>query len=224
VELWMPTQGWVRFDPTPRGAGDNPATLSGLPFDPAYLAGLPEPGTTSGTVPNPRHTPAADEEEDRGAGSAAGLRRLGKAIGLPSWTIVALLVTVAVGASVPGAKWVRRRRRLRLLSRGDISAAWREIIDRLVDLGRRPSPAWTPAEIAAATDPAMAPLAEVYGETLYAPGRNRPFDIRRVAVASRSLQETEDRLALRFSPLRRLAARYRLRSLLPGRPKRSAAR
>jgi transglutaminase-like putative cysteine protease len=224
VELWMPTQGWVRFDPTPRGAGDNPATLSGLPFDPAYLAGLPEPGTTSGTVPNPRHTPAADEEEDRGAGSPAGLRRLGKAIGLPSWTIVALLVTVAVGTSVPGAKWVRRRRRLRLLSLGDISAAWREIIDRLVDLGRRPSQAWTPAEIAAATDPAMAPLAEVYGETLYAPGRNRPFDIRRIAVASRSLQETEDRLALRFSPLRRLAARYRLLSLLPGRPKRSAAR
>ena len=27
VELWMPSQGWVRFDPTPRGLRDTPQTF-----------------------------------------------------------------------------------------------------------------------------------------------------------------------------------------------------
>ncbi len=38
----MPTQGWVRFDPTPRSDGVNPATLSDLPFDIADYLDIPE--------------------------------------------------------------------------------------------------------------------------------------------------------------------------------------
>ena len=30
VELWMPTQGWVRFDPTPRGDQVNPSTVANV--------------------------------------------------------------------------------------------------------------------------------------------------------------------------------------------------
>ena len=42
VELWMPTQGWVRFDPTPRGDGINPATIENLPFDVEEYIEIPE--------------------------------------------------------------------------------------------------------------------------------------------------------------------------------------
>ncbi|HHC08920.1 MAG TPA: transglutaminase domain-containing protein, partial [Actinobacteria bacterium] len=48
VELWMPTQGWVRFDPTPRSDGANPITYetvnAALGFDlTEYLDQVPEP-------------------------------------------------------------------------------------------------------------------------------------------------------------------------------------
>ena len=48
VELWIPTQGWVQFDPTPRGDGVNPRTYNALEADigfpvTAYLEQIPEP-------------------------------------------------------------------------------------------------------------------------------------------------------------------------------------
>ena len=37
VELWFDTQGWVRFDPTPRSEGDNPPLSASLGFDPSEI-------------------------------------------------------------------------------------------------------------------------------------------------------------------------------------------
>jgi transglutaminase-like putative cysteine protease len=37
VELWFDTQGWVRFDPTPRSEGDNPPLSASLGFDPSDI-------------------------------------------------------------------------------------------------------------------------------------------------------------------------------------------
>ncbi|HSG78159.1 MAG TPA: DUF3488 and transglutaminase-like domain-containing protein, partial [Acidimicrobiia bacterium] len=42
VELWMPAQGWIPFDPTPRGNFVIP-TLDGVPFDIATYLEVPEP-------------------------------------------------------------------------------------------------------------------------------------------------------------------------------------
>jgi len=103
-----------------------------------------------------------------------------------------------------------------------VSAAWWEIVDRLSDLGEEPAPGATPGEVAAATDGAMAPLARVYGESIYGPSAHRPLDSGRVAVATRSLEATEEKLARRYPWVRRAASWYRLRSLIPRR--RRAAR
>jgi len=211
VELWLPTQGWVSFDPTPRG--DNSSTSEEIPFELERYLEIPEPEAPAfqGTLPDaslpddelPTDIPDITRE-DGGAGGAPSL---------PSWAMFAALGAVAVFGMLPAVKWMRRRSRMRRLERGDVSAAWAEIVDRLADLGDAPSPTTTPAEIADATDPVMEPLAAVYGEFMY--GTGVPLASSRVALAARSLGDTEERLLSRYSTGRRLLSRYRLTSLWP---------
>jgi len=218
VELWMPTQGWVRFDPTPRGDGVNPATSDGLPFDiGAYLGPDGPPPTFPPGSPSTVSIPTDDTVFSipptvPGDGSAGW-----QMPDIPTWLWPTLAALAMAFGLVPAVKWARRRHRLRALSAGDVSGAWREIVDRLSDLGDEPPAAATPAEVAANTDDALLPLARVYGESIYGPPQGRAFDLNRVVVATRSLEDTEGRLSGRYSPARRLAAWYRLRSLAPRR-------
>jgi transglutaminase-like putative cysteine protease len=217
VELWMPTQGWVRFDPTPRADGTSPAYSDELPFDIAAYLDVDAPvwpvnpgSIPSGARPDDEPPPDIPPVLPVDTGGRGPWR-------LPLWVLVAAGCLVLLIGLVPAVKWARRRHRLRALAAGDVSAAWREIVDRLSDLGEEPPPASTPDEVARATDPAMSPLARAYGESIY--GRppepvGRPG---RVAVATRALEETEEALAGRHSWARRAAARYRLRSLHPRR-------
>jgi len=127
----------------------------------------------------------------------------------------ALATLVAFGL-LPAIKLARRWARRRRLERGDISAAWAEIVDRLSDLGDGPVPSATPAEVAARADEALEPLARVYGETIYGPHHaGSSYDIGNVTTATRSMLETEERLGTRYSRGRRLISWYRLRSLTP---------
>ena len=113
--------------------------------------------------------------------------------------------------AVPLAKWVRRRRRMRRLESGDISAAWEEIVARLTDLGDAPSPADTPREYAAGVDDALRPLAGVYSVAIY--GSGSPTDAK-VPIATESLATTTDGLNTRYSTAQRVRAWYRLSSLV----------
>ena len=70
VELWMPTQGWVRFDPTPRGDGVNPATSDGLPFDVAAYLDIEVTTPTLPPGPNPSDLPAHRRRRDPHSPSA----------------------------------------------------------------------------------------------------------------------------------------------------------
>jgi transglutaminase-like putative cysteine protease len=214
VELWMPTQGWVRFDPTPRGDRANPATTADLPFDIDAYLDIPEPERQSfpdfdgGPI-----LPFIDEDPfDIPQFVGTGGDELITDRTFPAWVLLAGLGFLALFGSVPGIKWIRRRLRMRRLAKGDISAAWREITDRLTDLGEAPEAAATPLEYAAGTDDAMIPLADVYGRQLYGPDTGPPAS---VALAGRSLSETEGHLTSRYSLPRRITARYRLRSLTP---------
>lgn len=215
VELWMPTQGWVRFDPTPRGDGINPATLADLPFDIEEFLVLPEEPDFQPIDPGPggAFLPQEDDPNDLplfiGAG---GDEPVGRGFTLPGWVIPSLIAMVVAFGLLPGFKWLRRRLRLRRLARGDVGAAWAEIVDRLEDLGAEPLPAATPREVAVSTDDAMIPLADVYGMSVYGPP-DPPWGV--VAVAGRSLTDTEQRLSTRYSVGRRLVSRYTLRSVLP---------
>ena len=217
VELWMPTQGWVRFDPTPRGDGINPATISDLPFSIDSYLDIPQPEAPPVSVPEatPLLPSPVLEPQDifltTGAGSdpdsAPGLT-------IPPWILWMTAGTSVVFGLVPGVKWIRRRSRMRRLGAGDISSAWADIIDRLDDLGLTAEPTATPLELARQVSDAMVPLADVYGYRLYGNPKSRPAGA--VGTATRSLEETREALRAELSIPRRLIAQYRPASIIPG--------
>jgi transglutaminase-like putative cysteine protease len=119
-ELWMGSAGWVRFEPTP-GA---PTTTT-----PSYTrATASEPtsspsASASFSAPSTRPTKLPDDE-------ATGASAANRAQGVPVLAIV--LVVTGLLLLLPAAvRLVRRRRRLRS---GDGEAAYREVVDTMVDL------------------------------------------------------------------------------------------
>ena len=174
VELYMEGQGWVRFDPTPRADGSNPATAFAVGFDPSEF--LPEPTDPSQVdSPLPGSLAGIDSRFLEEAGDPTlGLPSASSGAGA-SW--VWWQVPLALLALVPAAKLVRRRARLRRLEDGDVTAAWAELLDRLSDLGHRPPPSVTPSEVAGSFEgPGLRPLAErlsahLFGSREIADGR-----------------------------------------------------
>jgi hypothetical protein len=214
VEFWMPSQGWVRFDATPRTDNVNFSEASTLPFDiTAYLDVPLQPDVDFTGLPLPPPRLGEDEELDRFAG-AGGTSDVPSSFELPGWVsrlapVAALIALLAL--ALPAVKRLRRRRRLRRLESGDISAAWHEITDRLSDLGEPPQPSHTPLEFAAATHRSLQPLAEVYAETIYGP--DRPLSPAKVTAATDSYRDAERLLSTRFSPMHRFLSGYSLRSI-----------
>lgn len=217
VELWMPAQGWVRFDPTPRPDGANPSTTAQistiLGFDPTeYLDEIDDPESVIGALPPAAGVPLEVEGiGDLGAEGGGS----GGAFNLPNWVVPVLAAGAALLVLVGGLPLIKRlrsRRRWARLRSGDITAAWEEIVASLTDYGHTPAPSMTPAELARSTDPAMVPLAMVYGQTVYGPPRPPSRDHR--LVAERSLLTTTDQLAQRHSRWQRLRALYSPASLL----------
>ncbi len=201
VEMWMDGFGWVRFDPTPRGDGTIPDSPT-AEFDPAPF--LPPPGEGPITIDQPGffgpgEQNAPFDDSDLGAG--------GRGSGLQlTWIwLVIPLVALLIGL-IPLLKALRRRRRLKRLSEGDITAAWDEIVDRLADL-RSPVPAHqTPLEFARATDRSLVPLASSYSAAIYG-GRNGHGDVS-------DLDQVERWIKLRYESGERTVAAFNPKSLL----------
>lgn len=220
VELWIPTQGWVRFDPTPRGDGINPATYTTtedeLGFALTSYLDVPDPETLPvegsplppALLPNDLNDRFNNQGGGPGTGGVGGL--------FPGWVgavaIWIILAAVLIGA-IPAVKLIRRRRRRRRLLTGDVSAAWEDIVDRLTDLGSRPAPSTTPIELAGSVDAVMTPLALVYGRAVYGPEGSIQQSHIETAIAS--LDRTTARLTTRYSTGQRLVALYRPASILP---------
>lgn len=226
VELWLPTQGWVRFDPTPRGDEINPSTY-GLAEDElgfeltSYLdVPVPEALSVPGAPLRPPQFP--DEPIPLFSGGGAG-ENSGSGVSIPGWVtttaLSALLLLLLIGA-IPTVKWRRRRRRMKRLEQGDITAAWEDIVDRLTDLGESPSPATTPRQLALSVDSAMMPLASVYGRSVYGPEGS--IEPQHIETATTSLDQTRERLTTRHSLGQRIAAVYRPTSVVPDRARRAA--
>lgn len=186
VELFMEGEGWVRFDPTPRADGSNPATASAVGFNPSeYLPAPADPSQAPLTLP----------------GSLAGIDRrfleevadptLGNTTNpLPTNLGWSWLIPLGLAALIPALKLVRRSGRMRRLETGDVTAGWAELVDRLTDLGIGPRPWHTPTETAAAFEtgqPGLKPLAERLTAQLF--GNRRVTDGRAaLEIAERSLQ------------------------------------
>ncbi len=186
VELYMEGQGWVRFDPTPRADGSNPATASQVGFDPNQF--LPEPTDPSQATTALPGSLAGIDRRFLEEGADPTLGRPTASSGTVSW--VWWQVPIALLALIPITKLARRTARLRRLEDGDVTAGWAELVDRLSDLGHRPPPSQTPAEIAAwfeSGPPGLRPLAERVSAYLFG---NRPITDGKAALelAERSVQ------------------------------------
>jgi transglutaminase-like putative cysteine protease len=164
VELYMPGQGWLPFDPTPRGDGINPSTVSELGFDPLIFLPAPAPseGVTTPTLPGGLPN---DEFFEVGADPTTGLP-VAPGATLAKWAMV-VLVLFAVVSTVPAFKGIRRAARMKKLGTGDVGAGWSELTDRLTDLGHRIGWSQTPNEIAHRVDRAILPLASRLGADVY---------------------------------------------------------
>lgn len=186
VELFMESQGWVRFDPTPRSDGTNPPTAATVGFSPSeYLPAPVDPA--QGPLNLPGSLAGIDrrfleEQLDPTDGQTLGARATRF-----DWTW--WLVPVGAVTLIPILKLVRRQSRLRRLGRGDIAAGWAELIDRLTDLGYRPAPSKTPAEIASSFggETGLRPLADrltahLFGNRTVTDGRSA------LEIAERSIQ------------------------------------
>lgn len=213
VELWMPTQGWVRFDPTPGGGGGRGTSAGLVGFDVrAYIPPPPEPTNT--TEPGGGATATTAFQPDFGDRNAPiGSGGETETTRTPFFTTTRIVIlSLLFLLSIPFLiKAVRRRRRLAKLKRGNISAGWDELIDRLNDLKKPPSPAFTPMEIADDLHRSMIPLAA--GVTRARFGPTGDLDGRVVADATRSFIETESYLKTIHPIGERIRAGLGLRSL-----------
>jgi hypothetical protein len=219
VELWIPSQGWMRFDPTPRSDGLNPNAAyrnlrDQLGFDIAEY--FDEVADAPGADTSPLQFPDAESQPTPGP---AGVPLPGVGAGSGGELSIVLTVLVVLGAlavvvlgAIPALKWSRRRTRLRRLSRGDIGAAWEEIVAQLADLDRPVDPAATPNEVAAGVDASLGPLASVYSKSVYGPAE--ALSAGELDAATRSMTMTSAQLVDDLSPRDRVRATYRLASVI----------
>jgi transglutaminase-like putative cysteine protease len=195
VEMWMDGFGWVRFDPTPRADGAVPDSIT-AGFDPnEYLPERDGPLTLSEPLPFESQFEEGLEGFSAPTGDAGSGFRL-------TWAWLALPVLALLIGLVPMLKWVRRRRRIKRLHEGDITAAWDEIVDRLADL-RTPVPAHqTPLEFARATGKDLVPLASSYSATVYGnrSGQGHVSDLTHAETWIDRNYETWDRTLAAFNP------------------------
>lgn len=174
VELWMEPYGWYPFDPTPR------AEQTGFTSQPLSLtAGLDPDNYLEAPVDNPAGIPLDPRTDDQTIGEITPEPLAGAGEGGVRWWLIALLAAPLLAGVVPLVKRMRRMRRLALLRKGDITAAWDEIVDRLVDLRVEVSPALTPVELARTTNHVLLPLAHAYSSAIYGgrQGQGRERDL-----------------------------------------------
>lgn len=215
VELWMNGQGWIRFDPTPRGDGVNPSTnvnAAGVGFDARNF--IPDPEVIDPTTPGGPGGPVNPNDPDFGEDQPVPVGPLGNPefsnqFRLTTFQVVLLGIAAILG-SIPLAKLIRRRRRLKRLKEGDITGLWDEIVDRLTDFGRQPTPDQTPTEVASSVHRSMTPLARNVTETIYGP--DRTLAAIKVEQAADSFEQTESYLREIYRPFDRVMAGLRLRS------------
>jgi hypothetical protein len=179
VEMWIPSYGWMAFDPTPRSgyavSTANENLTESLGFSPAlYRGDIPTPeiidDSGGGIGPDSGRFGAREDQASDFVRGAGGSEDGAAGLNLPAWAdwlVWIVAVAVIAGFLVPVTKWWRRRRRLARLKNGDIAAAWEDITERLADLRKPVNPSATPLEAAHSIDDAFVPLAQTYGRSLY---------------------------------------------------------
>ena len=141
-ELYFESVGWVRFEPTP---GTRAASV------PNYSIALPEDGgtATDETRTESETTTATETEatptEDEVTAPEDGDGLLARVLG---WALVALLAAAALAIMPVTAVLARRRERAAAVDgTARVEQEWRDLIDRLEDLGVEPPVGATPRDV-----------------------------------------------------------------------------
>jgi hypothetical protein len=157
TEVYFPTFGWIRFEPTPDGAG-------GTASRPSYMSastgtatmGPAEPisqvtGGSGSLVPGPHATRLAPKPPQQ-AGQP-GNRAYGRPAGTSqAATVLAVVAAIALAVIAPATLRTTRRRWRWMRATDDIAqahVAWREFRDDITDFGFRGRPSEPPRTLAA---------------------------------------------------------------------------
>jgi transglutaminase-like putative cysteine protease len=153
-ELYFSGLGWLRFEPTPGGAGGQESAVEPSYVSAAVGGGGPTKtspgGSQNSNSPAPSTSPLIGHARHAGEGDAAlpaGARPGGSAAAI-GWIILAVL---AVGAAAPGTARIITRRRHWAAATDDsalASAAWQELCADLEDYGMRCRPSESPRAVA----------------------------------------------------------------------------
>ena len=154
-ELYFTGVGWLRFEPTPGGAGGQQTAV-----EPAYVAGTGSvgggnPGNHGGNGVSPSSAPSTGSTKNinghvRGPGpGTGGAGTGGNHCGAPVGLII-LAVLVVAGAAPGTTRVITRRRRWRSASgdAGLAGAAWQELCADLDDYGMHCRPSESPRALA----------------------------------------------------------------------------
>jgi hypothetical protein len=155
-ELYFAGEGWLRFEPTPHGAGDQgTATVPGYAIGPSTGPSTTLPNGPSPSPSNPAGAAGAGKKASAlnrithaQAGAAGGLGG-NPDVGL--WLAIGIPVLVVLLLTWPAIIRLLTRRRRWLAAAGDAGlarAAWRELTDDLADLGLHCAPGETPRSVA----------------------------------------------------------------------------
>jgi transglutaminase-like putative cysteine protease len=203
VEVYFPTYGWVRFDPTP-GNTANGQQPTDLPAGPPVASPSAKPGQTAGPRPSPSFVRALDNGNDnprRSHAPAAGSAGGGPVDQGPLSLVIGLLV---VGLAALLVAWTRLRRG----ALPNPAAAYNGVARMAARFGYAPRPAQTAYEYAAmlgdmlpAVRPELELVARAKVESTYG---HRVLGGARVAAVRRAYGRLRVQLL-------RLALRYRRR-------------
>jgi transglutaminase-like putative cysteine protease len=155
-ELYFSGLGWIRFEPTPGGAGgQGTATVPQYAGGPPALGVVPTTGP-SGQLPGSKIGPGIGRQNaahlhglgPSGGGSASPAASDG---GIALWVLLAIVILIAAAALAPPvARSLIRRRRLQATGDAKLAhAVWREVRDDLADYGLACRPSESPRAVAA---------------------------------------------------------------------------
>lgn len=130
-ELYFPTIGWIRFEPTV-SVGSEPSFAQSVfddPSTPDIDESLPEQATT----PAPTPTASAAVRPDLPLDEQPSTSKTGLIGASPYWWFALVLPLLLLMPAL--VRHVRRSLRLAAVSRGAVAPAWREVRDTATDLG-----------------------------------------------------------------------------------------
>jgi hypothetical protein len=155
-ELYFPGQGWLRFEPTPHGLGEQgTASVPGYANGPSTGPGTALPGGTSQTKTGHGSSTGSGKKSSALKRLEHGQPGVSSGAALPSdaglWIAIGIAALIFLLLTWPVLTRLLTRRRRWLTASGDAGlarAAWRELNDDLADLGMPSAPGETPRAVA----------------------------------------------------------------------------